>query len=111
MTDIASADGRPEVSSMPGGSEGLGASRSAHHTQRRLSPGTTDRCHTISRVLDDHLGCFASERSQQTLHDGVLRRTELFGAAFSEATENSKRGQMGLGRQPAFYVGEVRIEH
>jgi hypothetical protein len=76
-----------------------------------LSPGTTDWCHNISRVLDDHLGCFASERSQQALHDGVLRRTELFGAAFGEATENGQRGQTGLRRQSAFDFGEVRIEH
>jgi len=76
-----------------------------------LSPGTTNWCHTISRVLDDHLGCFASERSQHALHDGVLRWTELFGAAFGEATENGQRGQAGLGRQPAFDVGEVGIEH
>jgi hypothetical protein len=62
-------------------------------------------------VRDDHLGCFASERSQQALHDGVLRRTELSGAAFGEATENGQRGQTGLGCQPAFDVGEVRIEH
>jgi hypothetical protein len=48
---------------------------------------------------------------QHALHDGVLRRTELSGAAFGEATENGQRGQTGLGCQPAFDVGEVRIEH
>ena len=73
------------------------------------SPGTTDWFHTMCRVRDNHLGCFASERSQQALHDGLLRRTELFGAAFGEATQNGQRGQAGLGRQPVFDVGEVRI--
>jgi hypothetical protein len=96
---------------MPGGSEGRGRRGVPITRSVALGPGTTDWCHTISRVLDDHLGCFASERSQQAPHDGVLRRTELFGAAISEATENSKRGQTGLGHQPAFDVGEVRIEH
>jgi len=62
-------------------------------------------------VRDDRLGCFASERSQQALHDGVLRRPELFGAAFGETTEDGQRGQTRLGREPTLDVGEVRIEH
>lgn len=62
-------------------------------------------------MQDDRLGCFASERSQQALHDGVLRWPELFGAAFSETTEDGQRGQTRLGREPALDVGEVRIEH
>ena len=75
------------------------------------SPGITVRCRTLSRSRDDRLGCFASKRSQQALHDGVLRRTELFGAVFGEATEDGQRGQTRLGRQPALDVREVRIEH
>jgi hypothetical protein len=75
------------------------------------NPGITGQCRTLNRAQDDRLGCFASERSQQALHDGVLRRTELFGALFSEATENCQRSQTGLGLQPALDVGEVRIEH
>jgi hypothetical protein len=75
------------------------------------SPGITGQCHTLSRARDDRLGCFASERPQQALHDSVLRRTELFGALFDEAIENCQRGQTGLGRQPALDVGEVLIEH
>jgi hypothetical protein len=41
----------------------------------------------------------------------VLRRTELFGAAFGEPTENCQRGQTRLGREPALDVRDVRIEH
>lgn len=77
----------------------MGASRRAHHTQRGPSLGITSSCRNLSRARDDPLGCFAFERSQQALHDGVLRWPELFGALFSEATENCQCGQMGLGRQ------------
>jgi hypothetical protein len=62
-------------------------------------------------VQDDCLGCLASERSQQALHDGVLRWPKLFRAAFGETTEDSPRGQTRLGREPALDVGEMRIEH
>src|SRR5260221_10399350 len=111
LTDIAPADGASEVSSMIGGSEGLGASRSAHHTQRRPRSRDPGRCHTLGHARYDRLSCFASERLQQALHNGVLRRPELFGAALGEATEDGQRGQTRLSREPALDVGEVRIEH
>src|ERR1700732_5247383 len=60
---------------------------------------------------DDHLGCISSERSQQALHDGVLRRAELFGGRFGEAAEGCQRGPTRLGRQPALDVRAVRIEN
>ncbi len=59
---------------------------------------------TFSRAREDRLSCFASERSQQALHDGVLRRAKLSGVLLSEA-ETCQRGQTGLGRQPALDVG------
>ncbi|PYJ39992.1 MAG: hypothetical protein DME86_13295 [Verrucomicrobia bacterium] len=45
----------------------------------------------------------------RALHNGVLRRPELFGATLGEATEDGQRGQTRLSREPALDVGEVRI--
>lgn len=74
-------------------------------------PGIIGQYRTLSRAQDDRLGCFAFERSQQALRDGVLRRTELLGTMFGEATENCQRGQTGLRREPAFNVSKVWIDH
>ena len=74
-------------------------------------PGITNGGRSPGCARDDHLGCISSERSQQALHDGVLRRPELFGGVFGEATEDCQRGQTRLGRQPALDVSAVRIEN
>src|SRR5882672_9806984 len=90
------------------GRRGVSITRSA-----APSPGITNggRCRSPGHARDDHLGCISSERSQQALHDGVLRRPELFGGVFGEATEDCQRGQTRLGRQPALDVSAVRIEN
>lgn len=63
---------------------------------------------TFSRARDDRLGCFASDRSQQALHDGVLRRAELSEVLFSEA-ETCQRAQTGLGRQTSSGIARAYL--
>jgi hypothetical protein len=90
-----------------------GVAECPSHAAPPPSPGIINggRCRTPGHARDDHLGCISSERSQQALHDGVLRRPELFGGMFGEATEDCQRGQTRLGRQPALDVRAVRIKN
>ena len=51
-----------------------------------------------------------AQGSQQTLHDRMLLLAELVGMEFGETADDSDRGQLWFGREPALDQRHVRIE-